>query len=259
MLTFGNILSCSALYNGRVIKLSVVIISFFISSHLSTLVKLLQLLLTRIMVLCLGCGGGLLLDWDNLLNVVVHCHVCGGRDEGAGAGGGGYHRSLGLRLGWFEWFWLRLAGLLGSTALVLSQTLHSEILSHGEEGVEFVLGHVHLPVIHEVEHSLEVGVTDPLHVEERMLVRVPPENVLEERTAGGEDDFVSVDLFIIAGQGHIKEIFVFSQLSERSADVRLKIIPFETKLVGAHLDWLLSRFLFVFLLLSVNLCWSNFL
>ena len=34
----------------------------------------------------------------------------------------------------------------------------------------------------------------------------------EEGGAGGQDDFVGLQLLVVAGQGHVEEVFVLSQL-----------------------------------------------
>ena len=45
-----------------------------------------------------------------------------------------------------------------------------------------------------------------------MLVPVPPEHCAEEGGAGRENDFVGLQLLVVAGQGHVEEVFVLSQL-----------------------------------------------
>jgi len=64
-----------------------------------------------------------------------------------------------------------------------------------------------------------------------MGVGVPAEDRPKEGTAGGEDHFVGLDLFVIAGKGHVEEVLVLSQLSEGHTDVAFKIIPPQTKLL----------------------------
>ena len=59
-----------------------------------------------------------------------------------------------------------------ASSLVLSKTLDSEVLFYCKEGVEFLLGHIDLPMLHEAVHRLEVSVLDTFQVEERVLVRV---------------------------------------------------------------------------------------
>ena len=71
------------------------------------------------------------------------------------------------------------------------ESLDLEILSELQETVEILLSNVLLAMIDEVDDGLQVGEGDSTEVDQRMLVVVPPENSLEERTGGTEDDFVS--------------------------------------------------------------------
>ena len=59
---------------------------------------------------------------------------------------------------------------------------------------------------------------------------ISPENGFEERGASGENHFVSLDLLVIAGEGDIKEIFVFPQFPKSHTDIVFKVIPTQTKL-----------------------------
>ena len=71
------------------------------------------------------------------------------------------------------------------------ESLDLEILSELQETVEILLSNVLLAMIDEVDDGLQVGEGDSTEVDQRMLVVVPPENSLEERTGGTEDDFMS--------------------------------------------------------------------
>ena len=51
-----------------------------------------------------------------------------------------------------------------------------------------------------------------------MLVPVPPEHCAEEGGAGRENDFVGLQLLIIAGKSDIKEILVFTELTEGATE-----------------------------------------
>ena len=55
--------------------------------------------------------------------------------------------------------------------------LDVKLLGEGEEAVELLLHHVHLALVHEVEDGLQVRVLDPPQVEERVLVRIAPQDV----------------------------------------------------------------------------------
>ena len=64
-----------------------------------------------------------------------------------------------------------------------------------------------------------------------MIVRVEFEDVLEIPGAGGEDESVSLDLFISTAQSTVKQILLISQVIEGSDDVPTEVIPLQTKLL----------------------------
>ena len=100
------------------------------------------------------------------------------------------------------------------------------------------LSHIHLSLVHEVEYREQLLVFDALEVEEGMLVRIPTKDVPEERTASREDDFVSLHLGIITGEGDIKEVLLLTEFSESNADVGLEVIPPQAELLRGHLGTL---------------------
>jgi hypothetical protein len=63
--------------------------------------------------------------------------------------------------------------------------------------------------------SLPINTT--FQVQERVLVPVAPEHCAEEGGAGGQDDFVRLQLLIIARQGHVEKVFVLPELPEGAA------------------------------------------
>ena len=66
-----------------------------------------------------------------------------------------------------------------------------------------------------------------------MTVLVLPQNVQEEGAGRDEDHLVRVNLLaILAGQGHISEVFVLSQFLERSPDVVMEIVPLQAQLLS---------------------------
>ena len=90
-------------------------------------------------------------------------------------------------------------------------------------------------MVHEVDNTVELLHLDSSEVQQGMLVRMPPENVLEEGAAGGEDDLVGLHLVVLARQGHVEEVPVVSEFLQRCTDVGLEIIPPQTKVVSSHL------------------------
>jgi len=126
----------------------------------------------------------------------------------------------------------------GGTRVVLSETLHSQIFCHSQKGVQLLLSHIHLSLVHEVENREQLLVLDALEVEEGMLVGIPAKDVPEERTASREDDLVSLHLGIITGESDIKEVLLLAEFSESDADVGLEVVPPQAKLLRGHLGTL---------------------
>ena len=48
---------------------------------------------------------------------------------------------------------------------------------------------------------------------------IPAEDRPKEGTACGEDDFVGLDLFVIAGKSDVEEVLVVPKLAERCGDI----------------------------------------
>ena len=121
------------------------------------------------------------------------------------------------------------------------QTLKLESLSHLQEPVEVVLEDLDLSLVDVVQDKLELGGADPVKTEERVGVSVLLEDVLEVRTAGGEDDPVGGDLvLVVTDQGHVIEILLTPQSRESLGNIGLEIIPLQTELLG-HVPCCRSR------------------
>ena len=52
-----------------------------------------------------------------------------------------------------------------------------------------------------------------------MGVGIPAEDRPKEGTACREDDFVGLDLFVVAGKGDVEEVLVVPKLTERCGDI----------------------------------------
>ena len=85
-------------------------------------------------------------------------------------------------------------------------------------------------MVHEVQHRLQVAELDALEVEKGVCMGVLAEDSSEEWRACGEDHLVRLDLLVVAGECHVKEVFVLSEFSEGHTDVAFKVIPPQTKL-----------------------------
>ena len=67
---------------------------------------------------------------------------------------------------------------------------------------------------------------------------VLPEDTAKEGGACREYHFMSLDLFLITGEGHVKKVFVVSQLAKSDTDVALEVVPPQAKLFTAcHLQF----------------------
>ena len=70
--------------------------------------------------------------------------------------------------------------------------------------------------MYEVEDSQDVLVLDILQVEEKVLVKVPPQDI-SEGGAGRNDNFVCLNLAVITGESNIKEVLFFPEFSKCSS------------------------------------------
>ena len=122
---------------------------------------------------------------------------------------------------------------------VFKSTFDLEILCHLQKTVEIILSDTHLPMIHKVQDRKKICVLYVPQVEKRMGVGVLFQDASEERRTWSQYYFVGLDLLLLASQGHVKEVFVFSQLPECDAYVCLKVVPSQAKLLARHLFQLL--------------------
>jgi hypothetical protein len=100
--------------------------------------------------------------------------------------------------------------------------------------VELLHRHIHLAVIHKVQHGLELREADVFEMNVRAGVGAVPEDAPLEQWAGGEDDPVRLDLLEAGAhrQGHVQEILVLPQLLECLRDVWLEVVPPNTQVLG---------------------------
>ena len=95
--------------------------------------------------------------------------------------------------------WIRLGGFITCSSIVLGQAFHTKVLGDGQERVELVLSDVNFSMIHEVEHSQQVGVLNAFQVQKRVLMWILPQHAPEEGAAGGQNHLVGLDLVIVTG------------------------------------------------------------
>ena len=116
----------------------------------------------------------------------------------------------------------------------MSESFYSQVLSNCQEGVELLLGNIDLPVVHEVEHRLQVCVLHTLHVQQGMGVVVAAEDIPEKWTACTKYYFVRLNLLIVTGKRNIKEVFVIPKFFESITYITFKVIPAQAKLFTVH-------------------------
>ncbi len=75
-----------------------------------------------------------------------------------------------------------------------------------------------------------------LEVEERVLVLVPPEDILEEGGAGGEHHLVGGNVRVLARQRHVEEVLVLAQRAQPLRNVRPVVVPSQAVVLyqGGH-------------------------
>ena len=99
-------------------------------------------------------------------------------------------------------------------SIVLSKSLHLELLCNRQEGVELLLGNIDFSMVHEVQHRLKLTEPNTLEVEQRVLVRILLENGSEEWRASRQDELVCLDLSGATAKSAVKQILLFSDLPE---------------------------------------------
>ena len=71
---------------------------------------------------------------------------------------------------------------------------------------------------------------------------IPAEDRPKEGTACREDDFVGLDLFVVAGKGDVEEVLVVPKLAKSQTDIVLKVVPAQAELFTAHTETWCSPF-----------------
>ena len=89
---------------------------------------------------------------------------------------------------------------------------------------------------------------DVVQVEEGLRVRVLQQNILEERTAGAQDDLVDSDLLVfLSSQCNISKVVILPQVSEGVGSTGFKIIPIQDHfIIGCHPWRIKSQFVTMF-------------
>ena len=82
----------------------------------------------------------------------------------------------------------------------------------------------------------------PSHINEWVRVLVSSKQLLKKWTGSSQDHLVCLHLLtILTGKGHISKVIVLSQVSKRTFDVVLEVIPLEVKfsdILMREADWM---------------------
>jgi len=120
---------------------------------------------------------------------------------------------------------------LVTTLSAFSQPLDLQLLSSLEKSRQLLLGHVHLPGIHELQNGCQVGERDVLQDDDGVLGRVLLKEVLEVGRACTEDHLVCLGVLTLGSNGDIAETFFIPQVFEGCNHVGLEVVPSEAELL----------------------------
>lgn len=120
---------------------------------------------------------------------------------------------------------------------------------------QLLLRHIHLTVVHKIDHCLEVIVLDILKYNNRMLTWIRCKESLKVRAACGQNNFVRLKLTSFSRQGYIHQRPIVQQRGTYRNKIRLVVVPPQAKLLHGHLHYPLL--LCLSLCTLVKLEWSS--
>ena len=119
----------------------------------------------------------------------------------------------------------------------LLQTFYLQLIRRLQELDKAFILDLHLATVDELQQRPQVTDVDAFQEEERMLVGVEEEDVLEERADGAQDHLVTLDLAAIStGQGDISEVLIGVKIPKSFGTRVLKLIPSQVHQVSFHAD-----------------------
>ena len=117
----------------------------------------------------------------------------------------------------------------------LMESLNAQVPGHLQELLQVCLQHLSLPQVAEGHESLQLAQLHTPQVQQGAGVAVLDKHRLQHRAAGAQHHLVGPNcLAITTGQGHICEVGVFMQGSERRGSVVAELFPFQQKCVRRH-------------------------
>ena len=119
----------------------------------------------------------------------------------------------------------------------LGQSLHLQPLGSLQKCWQLILGHVHLPRVHELQDGGQMSEGDVFEDDDGVLGRVLLQQSLEVGTTGREDHLVSLAALSVAGNRNVTEGLLISQVFEGGHHVGLEVVPSKAELLLVVHRW----------------------
>ena len=121
----------------------------------------------------------------------------------------------------------------------LLQSFYLKLIGHRQEFDKVLVLDLYLPAVDELHQGPQGADVDTLQHQERVLVGVEQEDVLEEGAARAQDHLVTFNLAAIGTRERdVGEVFVVVEISKRFHARALKVVPSQVHQLGLHLDGL---------------------
>ena len=121
----------------------------------------------------------------------------------------------------------------------LLQSFYLKLIGRLQELNEVLVLDLHLPAVDELHQGPQVVDVNTLQHQERVLVGVEEQDVLEEGAARAQDHLVTFNLAAIGTRERdVGEVFVVVEISESFHARALEVVPSQVHQLGVHLDGL---------------------
>ena len=128
-----------------------------------------------------------------------------------------------------------------SSVLLFSmlQSFYLKLIGRLQELDKVLVLDLHLPAVDELHQRPQGADVNTLQHQERVLVGVEEQDVLEEGAARAQNHLVTFHLAAIrTRERDVGEVFVVVEISERFHARALKVVPSQVHQLGLHLDGL---------------------
>ena len=121
----------------------------------------------------------------------------------------------------------------------LLQSFYLKLIGRRQKLDKVLILDLDLPAVDELHQGPQGADVDTLQHQERVLVGVEQEEVLEEGAARAQDHLVTLNLATIGTRERdVGEVFVVVEISKRFHARALKVVPSQMHQLGVHLDGL---------------------